>query len=288
MTSAADPALAAIKFALHEPDGEGLAFLRAWLHGAFSEIRRDWPEAPDAVFIGADPLHPGTHALAQHASTTASTDATDQALDLNAASFNRLCEAAAQSQWIPQEHYTVERWVSDCCQFLRNGPREFLDGQRGESTRSIQLNAAQIAAAFEFVAPDYPNDPSQLTDEVVIADLPAGTFSDGSPREAGIYCCLADQPQEGSILLDPTAPEVKLAHCIGCGCDDLHACADRCWWLRVDYDAGIGVCSNCAEHAARWDQGDRPQYRRLRRLPPRLFLTPPQAGHLATRSRSTP
>lgn len=51
-------AVAAIQFAL-ETD-EGLEFLRCWNEGNFDAIRREWPEAPEAVFVGADPLHPGT------------------------------------------------------------------------------------------------------------------------------------------------------------------------------------------------------------------------------------
>lgn len=51
------PAIAAIAFAL-EAD-EGLAFLRCWNEGDFAAIRREWPEAPAEVFVGADPLHTG-------------------------------------------------------------------------------------------------------------------------------------------------------------------------------------------------------------------------------------
>lgn len=47
------------------------------------------------------------------------------------------------------------------------------------------------------------------------------------------------------------------ATCIGCGCDDFHACGEGCYWLRVDYEEGKGVCSECDEHEAAWDQGDR-------------------------------
>lgn len=50
---------------------------------------------------------------------------------------------------------------------------------------------------------------------------------------------------------------MNLATCIGCGCDDFHACPDGCYWLRVDYSAGLGVCSECEEHAEAWDRGDR-------------------------------
>jgi len=48
-----------------------------------------------------------------------------------------------------------------------------------------------------------------------------------------------------------------VASCIGCGCDDFHACPDGCWWLRVDYKAARGVCSRCEEHLEAWDRGDR-------------------------------
>lgn len=55
---------------------------------------------------------------------------------------------------------------------------------------------------------------------------------------------------------------MKLATCIGCGCDDNHACVDgldsACWWVRLDRRMGLGVCSACPEReVARWDAGDR-------------------------------
>ncbi|AEA65786.1 hypothetical protein bgla_3p0860 (plasmid) [Burkholderia gladioli BSR3] len=48
-----------------------------------------------------------------------------------------------------------------------------------------------------------------------------------------------------------------VAYCIGCGCHDYCACESGCWWLRVDYEAAVGVCSECEEHVERWDAGDR-------------------------------
>jgi hypothetical protein len=50
---------------------------------------------------------------------------------------------------------------------------------------------------------------------------------------------------------------MNLAICIGCGCDDNHACAEGCWWLRVDHAAGKGICSECEDHVEAWDRGDR-------------------------------
>ena len=50
--------------------------------------------------------------------------------------------------------------------------------------------------------------------------------------------------------------------CIGCGCNDHHACWDDaaqqpCHWLRLDRKARLGVCSACPDDVERWDQGDR-------------------------------
>lgn len=53
-----------------------------------------------------------------------------------------------------------------------------------------------------------------------------------------------------------TAPG-QVASCIGCGCDDHHACNGGCWWLHVDYEVGLGVCSQCEEHVEAWERGDR-------------------------------
>lgn len=47
-----------------------------------------------------------------------------------------------------------------------------------------------------------------------------------------------------------------VAYCIGCGCHDRHACENGCWWLRVDYSIGTGVCSQCGDQVLRWDAGD--------------------------------
>lgn len=48
-----------------------------------------------------------------------------------------------------------------------------------------------------------------------------------------------------------------VAYCIGCGCQDHHACENGCWWLRVDYEVASGVCSECEKHVNRWDAGER-------------------------------
>jgi len=58
---------------------------------------------------------------------------------------------------------------------------------------------------------------------------------------------------------------MKLATCIGCACDDDHACVTQredgewgCHWVRLDRDAGLGVCSACpGSDVARWDAGER-------------------------------
>lgn len=45
--------------------------------------------------------------------------------------------------------------------------------------------------------------------------------------------------------------------CVGCGCDDDHACPPTCSWLRVDSDNEIGVCSSCSHLVEGWDRGER-------------------------------
>ena len=57
-----DAAVAAIAFALKTDDG--LTFLRLWNEGEFDVLRREWPEAPEDIYIGADALHPKSKAQA--------------------------------------------------------------------------------------------------------------------------------------------------------------------------------------------------------------------------------
>lgn len=53
-----DPAKEAIQYALKTD--EGIKFLRCWNEGNFKAIHREWPDAPESIFIGADSLHPIT------------------------------------------------------------------------------------------------------------------------------------------------------------------------------------------------------------------------------------
>lgn len=52
-----DPAGAAIQFALNNPTEDIMAFLHCWNEGNFEALRREWPEAPEDVYIGADVLY---------------------------------------------------------------------------------------------------------------------------------------------------------------------------------------------------------------------------------------
>lgn len=42
-------------------------------------------------------------------------------IDLEYESWKALKAAASESKWIPHEHYYVNDWVADCCEFLREG-----------------------------------------------------------------------------------------------------------------------------------------------------------------------
>ncbi len=60
-----NPSTAAIAFALENTlsDHDGMEFLRLWNEGDFDTVREQWPDAPEEVFIGADPLfEPGAAA----------------------------------------------------------------------------------------------------------------------------------------------------------------------------------------------------------------------------------
>ena len=54
---------------------------------------------------------------------------------------------------------------------------------------------------------------------------------------------------------------VTVCVCIGCGCDDNHACedlfGDPCSWLEQSTTNRRGVCSNCAAYLRRWQKGER-------------------------------
>ena len=50
-----DAATAAIEFALETECG--LDFLRCWNEGDFESIKKEWPDAPDEVYIGSDTLY---------------------------------------------------------------------------------------------------------------------------------------------------------------------------------------------------------------------------------------
>lgn len=58
---------------------------------------------------------------------------------------------------------------------------------------------------------------------------------------------------------------LAIAVCIGCGCDDFHACSGGCTWLRADFAQGLGVCSNCPQSEARFDAGERDLSEQARR-----------------------
>ncbi|USD58826.1 hypothetical protein J4N45_09825 [Vibrio sp. SCSIO 43140] len=68
-------AVAAIEFALETEDG--MNFLRLWNEGEFDVLRDEWPEAPEAIYIGADPLYEGHLNSEDDASLEANTIVSD-------------------------------------------------------------------------------------------------------------------------------------------------------------------------------------------------------------------
>ena len=61
----------------------------------------------------------------------------------------------------------------------------------------------------------------------------------------------------------PWKTEQHVAVCIGCGCNDFHACVDPlngpCHWLRLDRGNGRGVCSACRHELDEWDKAKQEQ-----------------------------
>lgn len=51
---------ALITFVLSSQTECAIEFLRCWNEGDFESCRQEWPEAPDAVYVGADSLHSKT------------------------------------------------------------------------------------------------------------------------------------------------------------------------------------------------------------------------------------
>jgi hypothetical protein len=57
------------------------------------------------------------------------------------------------------------------------------------------------------------------------------------------------------------ARKPPLCVCIGCGCDDLHACqdliGDACGWLIQSGTGKHGVCTQCPACLPAWNKGRR-------------------------------
>jgi len=55
--------------------------------------------------------------------------------------------------------------------------------------------------------------------------------------------------------------KTTLCVCIGCGCDDEHACedllGDPCGWLQQSGTRKRGVCTQCPTYVKAWMRGER-------------------------------
>ncbi|RLM24741.1 hypothetical protein BIY29_08465 [Brenneria alni] len=56
--------------------------------------------------------------------------------------------------------------------------------------------------------------------------------------------------EEENSLINAIGKITTITTCVVCGCDDNHACVNEfhevCYWLRVNRNTGLGVCSQCA------------------------------------------
>jgi hypothetical protein len=55
--------------------------------------------------------------------------------------------------------------------------------------------------------------------------------------------------------------KTPLCQCVGCGCDDDHACqdllGDACRWLVKSESGRLGVCTQCPGSLGRWNANKR-------------------------------
>lgn len=70
---------------------------------------------------------------------------------------------------------------------------------------SIIISAKALRAALEFCNPDGPEDSDQMETQVVLFFREEASVSDeGIPLPRGLYCHLAEYPEEGCIPLFDT------------------------------------------------------------------------------------
>ncbi|MDE1008183.1 MAG: hypothetical protein OSB38_21170 [Paraburkholderia fungorum] len=120
---------------------------------------------------------------------------------------------------------------------------------------SLTLTGAQLLEAFEFIAPDHPNDPDQLESEVTIQ---RGEGHSGD----GFYCWVTDYPEEGAIFLDgsstPSAASTSANVALGAEAIYQHSPAGQQGW----YDG------NEATHEYATAQPDKYRTRIVYAVPP--------------------
>ena len=80
-------------------------------------------------------------------------------LDLDALAWASIKQAAAESNWIPHEHYTANDWTNDVCAFLRGDSEEQRTPQPSDSAVD---EAVELLGEFQSVIgsrrPDDPDD----------------------------------------------------------------------------------------------------------------------------------
>lgn len=93
-------------------------------------------------------------------------------------------------------HTTPEKYERVAAAYSEPAAQEAVPGEAPK--RSILLTGAQVRDVLEFVAPDV-GDADQLESEVIVEWCEARTSAEGEAMPAGMYCWLADYPEEGCI-----------------------------------------------------------------------------------------
>ena len=92
--------------------------------------------------IQSDPYH---QKCADELEQALSAQADVHTIDLDATAWEEILKSASESKWMPAE-YMRNDWISDVCDFLRNGPEAFLSAQ-GEAVSALALKFL-VASGF--------------------------------------------------------------------------------------------------------------------------------------------
>ncbi|SAL59342.1 hypothetical protein AWB71_03271 [Caballeronia peredens] len=115
-------------------------------------------------------------------------------------------------------------------------------GASEEAVMQVTLTGGQLLEAFNFIAPDYPNDPDQLESEVTIAR--------GVLKGDEYYVWMTDYPDEGAMQLDGTPEQSRVPSIRDAALEQAAKVCDRLADLYGDEESTGQqfACDRCADY----------------------------------------